>query len=350
MFYFDNCTPHNNFKSLEGLFYCCYYLTCAKYINLEKQLPDSGDPFMGYLPYSSNIVVNSSDDELLYTCKLSRGGNYSKVYPCTLPAPNSQAITIYNSPSDITPEVPNYLVPKDWLKSLTSLTSVYRLFSNIGVARQKNGTVITLDANFDFDDVYELLQVPEGLFSNQYVIANASELFRCCQTIGGTVFTKTFLQTSLANLTNVSAILEYALVTGMDSLFTKEGGKNTALANVASAFHGLSFNGATVSYGSKCALFQVDSTGDLEPVSVTSLQQKVNYTAPEFWNRSKFSKITTNTSSKSLGVRGSVSWSNSEAVASAGGDYRNSDSSSHITNSVSYTAQLTNIPNYAATL
>jgi hypothetical protein len=241
-------------------------------------------------------------------------------------------------------------VPKDWLKSLTGLTSVYRLFSNIGVARQKNGTVITLDANFDFNNVYELLQVPESLFSNQYVIANASELFKCCQTIGGTVFTKTFLQTSLANLTNVSAILEYALVTGMDSLFTKDGGKNTALADVASAFHGLSFNGATVSSGSKCALFQIDSTGSLKAVPVSNLQKQANYTAPEFWNRSKFSKITTNTSSRSLGVRGSVSWSNSEAVANAGGDYRSSESSSHITSTVLYTGQLTNIPNYAATL
>lgn len=347
MFYFDNCTPHNNFKSLEGLFYCCYYLTCAKYINLEESLPDSGDPFDEYLSYASNIVVNSSEDESLYTCQLYRGGNYSKVYPCALPAPNSQAIKIYNSPSDITSEVPNYLVPKDWLKSLTSLTSVYRLFSNIGVARQKDGAIITLDSNFDFENVYELLQVPESLFSNQYIIANASELFKCCQTIGGTTFTSTFLQTSLANLTNVSAILEYALVTGMKLLFTKDGGKNTALVNVASAFHGLSFNGATVSSGSKCALFQVDATGNVESVSVSNLQLQANYTAPEFWNRSKFSKITTNTCSRSLGVRGAVSWSNAAAVDKT---YSSSESSAHITKSVSYTDTLTNIPNYAATL
>ena len=350
MFYFDNCTPHNNFKSLEGLFYCCYYLTCAKYVNLEEQLPDSGDPFTGYLPYASNIVVNSSDDESLYTCQLSRGGNYSKVYPCTLPAPNSQAIAIYNSPSNVTSEIPNYLVPKDWLKSLTSLTSVYRLFSNIGVARQKNGAIITLNSNFEFGYVYELLQVPESLFSNQYVIANASELFNCCQTIGGTTFTANFLQTSLANLTNVSAILEYALVTGMDSLFTKDGGKNTALSNVASAFHGLSFNGNTVSSGNKCALFQIDSTGNPVPVPVSDLQKSVNYTAPEFWNRSKFSKITTNTSSRSLGVKGQVSWSNANAVSTAGGNYASSVPTSDIASPVTYADSLTNIPNYAAAL
>jgi hypothetical protein len=350
MFYFDNCMPHRNFKSLEGLFYCCYYLTCAKYINLEETLPDV-IPGIDY-SYSSNIVVKSSivDDESSYICQLPRGGNYSKVYPCTLPAPSSQAIVIYKSPSDTTPEIPNYLVPKDWLKSLTYLTSVYRLFSNIGVARDKDGDVITLDANFTFTNVYELLQVPETLFSNQYVISNASELFKCCQTIGGTVFTAKFLQTSLANLTNVAAILEYALVTGMHSLFTVEGGRNTALVNVASAFHGLSFNGATVSHGDKCALFQIDSTGNPVSVSVSNLQKSVNYTAPEFWNRSKFSKITTDTSARSLGVRGQVSWSNSDAVERAGGTYANAASTAHITDTVLYEGKLADIPNYTATL
>jgi hypothetical protein len=308
MFYFSSAagkSPAKTLTSLEGLFYCCYSLTLNKYLTGDKQNetePVANDGFK-----SCFGVKNASGKEV--PVGLSRGGNYRTIYPCALPDDTKQTDTavVYYGGSAADNGTPIYFVPQDWLKYLTNLTNVSKLFSNVGVLRYfdaadgenkpiEDGTYLSLigkDSTY-FSCIYELLQIPSQLFNSQGLITKANELFSHCKTIGATVLTKDLFTWSLSNLSHISKIFEYCILSGVNyDSFGTITRKNNTLKDITRAFYRLNFNNDgmsnyLLSYGDIKTLFRFDSGSDT-PVNLSDLTGGFN--APNFWDNSIFSKI-----------------------------------------------------------
>lgn len=332
MFYFKDCQPSSNLTSLEGLFQCCYALTC------NKVLSSDGNTYQPLEAYDSNFgvvsTVNSTD---CLKKQLNTGGNYSKVYPCVLPAPSDTAIKVYKSHiMNSTPEFPTYFVPQDWLTALTNLTSIDNLFDSVGCSRitkevsertdKTEGTPVFFTADIGGGtskktNIYELLQIPMNMF-DQYLINSAKNLFRSCLTIGGTQLTGDFLQNSIENLTDVSSCFEYSLLSGIKDIFISEtSNKNTNLASVGSLFHRVNFYNKMLADSSDLAkgssLCKTNSNGTLESITIldflNSIDSKNNWIAPELWNREKFTNVSTSTAKWALGGV-TPAWANNEIL------------------------------------
>lgn len=119
MFYTPTGT-YDHLTSLAHLFAYCYRLTMHN--------PSDNTQLSNY----NNTHLYKQDDTPIYW---SGGGNFKEIIP-NLPDLNNYLTIINNKePLEENDYQPNYFIPYDWFNSLTAVTTIEKLFFNVGTLR-----------------------------------------------------------------------------------------------------------------------------------------------------------------------------------------------------------------------
>jgi hypothetical protein len=256
---------NNKISSLEGLFENCHSLTLASPNMKTSSKPEYGTRAVAYISTSGEL------------CQvIQRGcGNYSDIYPTIKVSENN--VQIGNTEADI------YLVPDNWLDSLTTLSNVSKLFYNVGTLRNSNNKVIVIPTD-ELPFTYSALKIPLGLFkSSKNYLSNLSGTFAFMSNTGKTVLNADFLS-GCTQITNISDMFIgtklLSIGTSTSTLFQKNG--QTQINNVYRAFYGANTFEHSASYYTSADVLDTVFSNSLK---TTGLPGSV---APVFNDANKF--------------------------------------------------------------
>lgn len=247
----------NNYRSItsiEGLFAGCSNLTLSAtpvFKDDQRGMIISSSGTIGY-----DTTVNDSLSEEGGIKTLTDGGYYSKIYPTVVYNKDEDGkyscIVVDNAEVD----VGNYFIPKDWLAKLTAISNIKNAFHTVGIARDLHidesgrisanddggtlGRLSTIDtSNFSSDQyLYSYLKLDNTTFNTTSSISNASGAFSNVYTLGATILTKDFLQSSKGVLSDISYIFRTATLRQVEKPF--QGTAN--LTSVYDCFYALNTN------------------------------------------------------------------------------------------------------------
>ena len=287
MFYFSKTATNKNgtnatITSLKGLFECCYHLTMASPKSSETKT-EFGANCVAY-----KILDESKNQYELVRIKQYGGGNYSEIYPSVKVISNDD-IQIGNLN-----EQQESLVPSDWIKGLTNLTDVSRMFYNVGTLRDASNRIITRPGVTD-DFTYSALKIPNSLFANQKELFNLSGAFAFMSATCKSTLTSEFLRNS-SKVSDISYLFcgtkLASIGTEYDRVFQKNG-TNSALTNVLRAFYSANAISHTYTEAGAQEIKYCYAPSDLDDDFRDLIVKNDLATsfAPEFFNKVKFTKI-----------------------------------------------------------
>ena len=291
--------------SLNGLFDSCHRLTlCGKYTPPAGSDDGAGGAVTKLSPIPSCVAYrpNSQSETEYETLTLSTGGNYSTVYPkLNYVVTEEDSILTWTTPT--VDEVPKHFVPEDWLKYLSGVNSIQKIFNSVGIVRfYPNNTtysgskIITLYPESISDpacSIYPDLILSSTLFESCSPISNANYAFCFTGTLAGTVLNSSFLTKSISNsiLSDVAYIFNGSSIKGFTEAggvfeHPKRGSSNGSLIDARYAFFGAN----TVP---RYNLGAVSSNLDAE--DYRKYNRLFGY-APRFYDKAYFTNLTANSS------------------------------------------------------